>query len=238
MASVEFQQVTKTFAGFNAVDHIDISVGDGEFVCLLGPSGCGKTTSLRMIAGLESVDSGEIRINGQPRTIRSPGEAIAAGIGMVHQHFMLVEPLSVTDNVMLGAEGGPRLAAGARQVRARLAQLAADYGLALDPDAIVGDLPVGLQQRVEIVKALVRGGHGQTILPRAPIHRDLSAGELCAAPLVNPEPMRRLVLSSPTDRPLPRLARFAGQVIGAKVTDMVDQGIWPGRLPPGAVARP
>lgn len=86
------------------------------------------------------------------------------------------------------------------------------------------------------LKTLVRGGHGHTILPRAPIHRDLAAGELCAAPLVNPVPMRRLVLSYPTDRPVPRLARFAGQIIGAKVAGMVDQGVWPGRLPADTIA--
>lgn len=81
------------------------------------------------------------------------------------------------------------------------------------------------------LKALVHGGHGHTILPRAPIHRDLAAGELCAAPLINPEPKRRLVLSYPTDRPVPRLARFAGQIIGQQVAGMVDRGVWPGRLP-------
>lgn len=81
------------------------------------------------------------------------------------------------------------------------------------------------------LKGLVRGGHGQTILPRAPIHRDLAMGELCAAPLHNPVPMRRLILSYPTDRPIPRLARFAGAIIAQNVTHMVEQGVWPGRLP-------
>mgnify|MGYP001417514186 CR=1 FL=1 len=81
------------------------------------------------------------------------------------------------------------------------------------------------------LKGLVRGGHGQTILPRAPIHRDLAMGELCAAPLHNPVPMRRLILSYPTDRPIARLARFAGAIIAQNVTQMVQQGVWPGRLP-------
>ena len=84
------------------------------------------------------------------------------------------------------------------------------------------------------LKDLVRGGHGSTILPRAPIHRELAAGDLCAAPLTNPEPLRRLVLSYPTDRPVARLARFAGQVIAAKVTALVEGGVWPGRLPDAA----
>ena len=103
------------------------------------------------------LDSGEIRINGEPVRIRSSREAISHGIGMVFQHFMLVQPLSVLENVMLGAEGGPLLAKGARAIRARLADLAREYGLEVDPDATVGELSVGLQQRVEILKALVRG---------------------------------------------------------------------------------
>ena len=85
------------------------------------------------------------------------------------------------------------------------------------------------------LKGLVRGGHGQTILPRAPIHRDLATGDLCAAPLRNPEPTRRLILSYPADRPIPRLARFAGQVIAQNVQRMVRQGVWLGRLPDEAL---
>ena len=101
--------------------------------------------------------SGEIRVNGAPVAIRSPIDAICSGIGMVHQHFMLVEPLTVVENVMLGAEGGAMLRAGEAKVRAELARLAQDYGLEIDVDAVVGDLSVGLQQRVEILKALYRG---------------------------------------------------------------------------------
>lgn len=86
------------------------------------------------------------------------------------------------------------------------------------------------------LKSLVRSGHGSTILPKAPIHRDLAAGELCAAPLRNPVPMRRLILSYPTDRPVPRLARYAGQIIAANVAMMVEQGVWPGRLSPPQAA--
>src|SRR4029079_10124596 len=97
------------------------------------------------------------RVNGKPIAIRSPNDAIHAGIGMVHQHFMLVEPLSVVENVMLGAEGGAMLRVGEAKVRAELARLAKDYGLEIDVDATVGDLSVGLQQRVEILKALYRG---------------------------------------------------------------------------------
>ena len=112
---------------------------------------------MSILYGFYEADAGEIRVDGSPVRIASSRAAIAAGIGMVHQHFMLVETLSVLDNVMLGAEGGALVAQGAARVRRRLAELARDYGLAVDPDAIVGDLGVGLQQRVEILKALVRG---------------------------------------------------------------------------------
>ena len=112
---------------------------------------------MSILYGFYEADSGEIRVNGKPIAIRSPNDAIHAGIGMVHQHFMLVEPLSVVDNVMLGAEGGAMLRVGEAKARAELARLAKDYGLEIDVDATVGDLSVGLQQRVEILKALYRG---------------------------------------------------------------------------------
>ena len=112
---------------------------------------------MSILYGFYEADAGEIRVNGKPVRIRSSREAIDCGIGMVHQHFMLVQTLSVLENVMLGAEGGPLLAKGAAAIRKRLAELGAEYGLEVDPDAIVGELSVGLQQRVEILKALVRG---------------------------------------------------------------------------------
>ena len=112
---------------------------------------------MSILYGFYEADAGEIRVNGEPVRIRSSREAIDHGIGMVHQHFMLVQTLSVLENVMLGAEGGPLLAKGAAALRKRLAELGAEYGLEVDPDAIVGELSVGLQQRVEILKALVRG---------------------------------------------------------------------------------
>ena len=112
---------------------------------------------MSILYGFYEADRGEIRVNGEPVRIRSSREAISHGIGMVHQHFMLVPPLSVLENVMLGAEGGPLLAEGAGAIRKRLAELGREYGLVVDPDAIVGELSVGLQQRVEILKALVRG---------------------------------------------------------------------------------
>ena len=112
---------------------------------------------MSILYGFYEADAGEIRVNGETVRIRSSKEAIGHGIGMVHQHFMLVPPLSVLENVMLGAEGGPLLARGAKAIRVELARLARQYKLEVDPDAIVGELSVGLQQRVEILKALVRG---------------------------------------------------------------------------------
>lgn len=109
-------------------------------------------------------------------------------------------------------------------LRAILDKCAEDCGFALS-------VPVEADS-YSTLKSLVRAGHGSTILPKAPIHRDLAAGELCTAPLHNPVPMRRLILSYPTDRPMPRLARFAGQIIASNVAIMVEQGVWPGRLSP------
>jgi DNA-binding transcriptional LysR family regulator len=118
----------------------------------------------------------------------------------------------------------------------RLLLPSAGHGLRAILDRCAAERGFALRVPVEAdsystLKDLVRGGHGSTILPRAPIHRELAAGELCAAPLANPEPLRRLVLSYPTDRPVARLARFTGQVIAAKVAAMVEGGVWPGRLP-------
>jgi len=129
----------------------------GECLGLVGENGAGKSTLMSILFGFLTADGGSIRIGGQARAIGKPADAILAGIGMVHQHFMLVDQLSVIENVMLGAEGGAWLGRGERAMRAAMAGLARDYGLDVDPDARVGDLPVGLRQRVEIIKLLVRG---------------------------------------------------------------------------------
>ena len=112
---------------------------------------------MSILYGFYEADAGEIRIDGKPVRLRSSRQAIAHGIGMVHQHFMLVETLTVLENIVLGAEGGAFLGAGLAKARAEIARLGQDFGLVIDPDAIIGDLPVGLQQRVEILKALYRG---------------------------------------------------------------------------------
>jgi len=124
---------------------------------IIGETGAGKSTLMALLYGHFTPDTGEIRIRGRPARFRSPKDAIAAGIGMVHQHFVLVETFTVLENLLLGCEEGPLLRGAARSVREDLARFAADFDLALDPDAIAGTLPVGLRQRLEILKALRSG---------------------------------------------------------------------------------
>ncbi|MBM6578652.1 ABC transporter ATP-binding protein [Microvirga sp. BT689] len=155
--AIQLIAINKSFGAVHANRHVNLSVERGTIHGIVGENGAGKSTLMSILYGFYEADSGEIQVNGQPIAIRSPNDAIQAGIGMVHQHFMLVEPLSVVENVMLGAEGGAMLRVGEAMVRAELARLAKDYGLEIDVDATVGDLSVGLQQRVEILKALYRG---------------------------------------------------------------------------------
>ncbi|WP_308016457.1 ABC transporter ATP-binding protein [Jidongwangia harbinensis] len=142
-----------------ANDHIDLTVEPGEVHALLGENGAGKSTLMNQLYGLLQPDSGEIVVDGTPRTFRSPRDAIAAGIGMVHQHFMLVPVFTVAENIALGAEetrGGPLGWLDRRRSRRDVLETSQRYGLPVDPDALVENLPVGAQQRVEIVKALTR----------------------------------------------------------------------------------
>ena len=154
---VELRGITKRFGPVLANDRVDLVVEAGTIHGIVGENGAGKSTLMNILYGYYRADAGTIAIEGEPRRIARPIDAIRAGIGMVHQHFMLVEPFTVLENVLLGAEGGPLLAAGAARLRALLVRLGREHGLEVDPDARVGDLPVGLQQRVEILKALCRG---------------------------------------------------------------------------------
>ena len=136
---------------------VSLEVASGSIHGVVGENGAGKSTLMSILYGFYRADSGTIEVAGRPAAIASPRDAIAAGIGMVHQHFMLVEPLTVLENVLLGAEGAALLQRGLRRARDTLTHLAREYGLEVDVDAPVGDLPVGIQQRVEILKALYRG---------------------------------------------------------------------------------
>jgi general nucleoside transport system ATP-binding protein len=158
--AVEMRGITKQFPGVLANDHVDFSVRAGEIHALVGENGAGKSTLMNLLYGLIHMDAGEILIDGKPSKITGARDAIAQGIGMVHQHFMLIPVFTVGENVMLGREPvtGPGFYNRAEAGR-QIAQLTRQYGLALDPDARMGDLPVGLQQRAEIVKVLYRGAN-------------------------------------------------------------------------------
>ena len=156
-AAVELRGINKRFGAVQANRDIDLAVDQGSITGIIGENGAGKSTLVSILYGFYTADSGEIRIGGEPVRMTGAADAIEHGVGMVHQHFMLVPTMTVLENVMLGREGGARLADGAQATRARLAELGTTYGLEIDPDALVGELPVGLQQRVEILKTLVRG---------------------------------------------------------------------------------
>ena len=154
---LELRGITKRFPGVVANDDVNLTVHGGEVLALLGENGAGKSTLMNVLYGLYHADEGEILVDGQPRRFTSPRDAIAAGIGMVHQHFMLVPVFTVAENVVLGVE--PTRAAGAlnlRKARRDVRQISVQYGLGVDPEDRVEDLPVGIQQRVEIIKVLFR----------------------------------------------------------------------------------
>ena len=155
--AIELIGIDKKFGAVHANKDINLSVAKGTIHGVIGENGAGKSTLMSILYGFYHADSGEIKVNGKTAHIRTSQDAIAAGIGMVHQHFMLVENFSVLENIILGVEGGALLKGGEDKARARLKQLADEYELDVDPDALIEDLPVGLQQRVEILKALTRG---------------------------------------------------------------------------------
>ena len=153
---LEARSITKRFPGVLANADVDLVLHAGEILCLLGENGAGKSTLMNIAYGLYHADAGELRVHGEPVRFDSSADAIAAGIGMVHQHFQLVPVLTVAENVVLGQEprSGPFL--DLATARREVAELSRRYGLAVDPDATVGELSVGAQQRVELIKALYR----------------------------------------------------------------------------------
>jgi len=156
-AAIELIGINKSFGAVHANRDIHLEIPRGTIHGIIGENGAGKSTLMSILYGFYQADSGEIKVGGKPTVIHTPNRAIQVGIGMVHQHFMLVPNFTVLENVILGAEGEPLLNASIAKARGELARLEREYGLEVDPDAIVEELPVGLQQRVEILKALYRG---------------------------------------------------------------------------------
>lgn len=154
--AVELIGISKRFGSVVANRNVSLAIAAGSIHGIVGENGAGKSTLLSILFGFYQADGGEISLHGNPVRIRATEDAIGAGIGMVHQHFMLVDNFSVLENVVLGAESGPLLKHSWTSARRKLDELEANYGLEVDVDALISDLPVGLQQRVEILKALYR----------------------------------------------------------------------------------
>jgi len=156
-SAISLSHINKRFGAVQANKDVSLEVERGTIHGIVGENGAGKSTLMSILFGFYQADSGEILVNGEARKIASPSDAIKTGIGMVHQHFMLVGNFTVLENIVLGAEGAFILNQGIAQARKELERLARDHGLEVDPDKMIDDLPVGLQQRVEILKALYRG---------------------------------------------------------------------------------
>ncbi|MDH4140580.1 MAG: ABC transporter ATP-binding protein [Coriobacteriia bacterium] len=157
MSVLALREITKSFPGVLANERVSMTVERGEIVALLGENGAGKSTLMNAVYGLITPDSGEVLVDDQRVRIRGPRQAIDLGIGMVHQHFMLVEPLTVTENIVLGREPAKYGVLDVATARTRVNELSERYGLKVEPDAPIRDLSVGMQQRVEILKALYQG---------------------------------------------------------------------------------
>ncbi len=156
-AAIELIGIDKSFGAVRANRDINLVIERGTIRGIVGENGAGKSTLMSILYGFYQADSGEIKVGGKPVAIKTPNDAIALGIGMVHQHFMLVENFTVIENVILGAEHEALLKKSIANARSELERLEREYGLEVDPDAVIEELPVGLQQRVEILKALYRG---------------------------------------------------------------------------------
>ncbi|TVY09674.1 ABC transporter ATP-binding protein [Paenibacillus cremeus] len=154
---VELRGITKRFPGITANDAISFKLAKGEIHALLGENGAGKSTLMNILFGLYQPDEGEIWVKGSKEAITSPQKAIELGIGMVHQHFKLVQPFTVTENIILGSEPRKGAAIDYKSAQSKVSSLSEQYGLSVDPKAKIQDISVGMQQRVEILKTLYRG---------------------------------------------------------------------------------
>ena len=156
--AVQMRGITKMFGSFCALDDINLDIKKGTIHALLGENGAGKSTLMNVLYGLYQADKGEVYINGEKINIKNPNIAIEHGIGMVHQHFMLVENFTVTENIVLGSEITKKFGiTDMKKARAEILNIVKKYGLEVDPDAKIEDISVGMQQRIEILKALYRG---------------------------------------------------------------------------------
>ena len=153
---LELRNITKRFGRVLANDRVSIAVEPGSIHAIVGENGAGKSTAMRIAYGFYRPDDGEILVDSKPRLLRTPHDAIALGIGMVHQHFMLVDTMTVAESIVLGAEPGSATALDLRGARKRIRSLSEEFHLAIDPDAMIETLSVGQQQRVELLKALYR----------------------------------------------------------------------------------
>src|SRR6476469_1493694 len=153
---LELRNITKTFGDVVANNDVSITVQTGTIHAIVGENGAGKSTVMRIAYGFYNADSGEIFLDGKPVSIKTPHDAIKLGIGMVHQHFMLVDTMTVAENIILGAETGSAVNLDLDEARKRIRALSEELKLGVNPDAVVEDLSVGQQQRVELLKALYR----------------------------------------------------------------------------------
>src|SRR4051794_21664556 len=153
---LELRDITKRFGDVLANDRVSLAVAPGTIHAIVGENGAGKSTAMRIAYGFYAADSGEVVVEGQARRIKSPHDAIALGIGMVHQHFMLVETMTVAENIVLGAEPGTSLGLDLKSAGAQIRQLSEEFKLAVNPNEPIEHLSVGQQQRVELLKALYR----------------------------------------------------------------------------------
>src|ERR1041385_526838 len=153
---LELREITKRFGDVLANDHINIRVEPGTIHAIVGENGAGKSTAMRIAYGFYTADSGEIVVDGEPRNIQTPHDAIRLGIGMVHQHFMLVDTMTVAENIVLGAEPGTAAALDLHGAAKKISLLSEEFHLSIDPNATIERLSVGQQQRVELLKALYR----------------------------------------------------------------------------------
>jgi len=159
MKILELKQITKRFGSVVANDRVDLEVEKGQIHCILGENGAGKTTLMKILFGLYALDQGSIFLNGQPVNIESPSQANNFGIGMIHQNFMLVDRLSVAENIIAGCEPKKGIFLDLMKAKRDVENLSEEYGMRLDPEARIEDISVGEQQRVEILKVLYRNAH-------------------------------------------------------------------------------